>query len=554
MIEIELPDGSIAEFPDGTDDRTIERALASFARSPEAVATADPASDPTEGMSGWERARAGFGKSAVDFGRGLVQSGVDGLSAGVGATRSALSGMGLPFYDPAGIAPRVQSAQDHMQRVVDQARNRDVPLMNTGAGIAGNIAGQIALASAVPGGAGPKLIGAGLQNAAFAGMQPVASEESREGNMLRGGGLGVAGKGLAIVAGRLGKGLSDKIDPAKLALIERARELGIPVNASQVMDSRFMKMIASVVNQMPFSGAGKAAQAQRRGFNRAVADTIGEKADLLSPEVMRQARDRIGSQFDALAERSPVKIDDRFLNELATIADEAKRLSPDDSGRAVAGVIDDLLSKAKDSVIPGEVYKTFSTKLRELGASKDRFGGYVSKVRDSLETALGRSLKGADKEAWTKVRRQYSNLKTVEKLAAKGDGNVAPAQLSGKMNSGRRTTAYGGQGTLGDLARIGSGVLRDPIPDSGTAGRMLGMGALSGGALFGGDMGTMAGLAAMSAGMGHTLNSQAFARYLTHGLGRTGRAALWPAQLAPTAAPATERAWRRRRPNFLGGN
>lgn len=27
-IEIELPDGSIAEFPEGTDDATIERVLA----------------------------------------------------------------------------------------------------------------------------------------------------------------------------------------------------------------------------------------------------------------------------------------------------------------------------------------------------------------------------------------------------------------------------------------------------------------------------------------------------------------------------------------------
>lgn len=26
-IEVELPDGSIAEFPDGTDNATIERAL-----------------------------------------------------------------------------------------------------------------------------------------------------------------------------------------------------------------------------------------------------------------------------------------------------------------------------------------------------------------------------------------------------------------------------------------------------------------------------------------------------------------------------------------------
>ena len=52
---------------------------------------------------------------------------------------------------------------------------------------------------------------------------------------------------LGLPQGRLAKGASDLIDPAKLALIKRARELGIPVNAAQVTDSKYIKTLASLI-------------------------------------------------------------------------------------------------------------------------------------------------------------------------------------------------------------------------------------------------------------------------------------------------------------------
>lgn len=67
--------------------------------------------DPTSGMSTFEKAAAGFGKAIVDTGRGIGQ-----------------------------LIPGLVSRED-----VADARRLDAPLMNTGAGTAGNVAGNLAI-------------------------------------------------------------------------------------------------------------------------------------------------------------------------------------------------------------------------------------------------------------------------------------------------------------------------------------------------------------------------------------------------------------------------
>ena len=104
------------------------------------------APDPTEGMSGVERFAAGVGKSIYDTGRGIGQ----------------LFGM----VDEADIA---------------RARELDRPLMETGAGLAGNIAGQTAqVMTPIPAGAAIKAtswagkaapyVGAAARSGAFGGL------------------------------------------------------------------------------------------------------------------------------------------------------------------------------------------------------------------------------------------------------------------------------------------------------------------------------------------------------------------------------------------------
>lgn len=125
----------------------------------------DTAADPTEGMSGTEKFLAGAGKAFADLGRGAGQL------------------VGLV------------SRED-----VEAARKRDEPLMQSGAGLAGNLTGNLAAlapAALIPGAA--TLPGAAAIGAATGLIAPSSSTGETAANVGLGGVAGPAG----LAAGRV---------------------------------------------------------------------------------------------------------------------------------------------------------------------------------------------------------------------------------------------------------------------------------------------------------------------------------------------------------------
>jgi hypothetical protein len=117
----------------------------------------DNAPDPTQGMSGLHKFNAGVGKAFSDLGTGAAQ----------------LVGMG----------PNASEIQE--------TRKLDAPLLKSGAGAAGNVAGNIAAfapLAVVPG--ANTVAGAGALGAVTGAFQPTGSPEERLLNMGVGGGLG----------------------------------------------------------------------------------------------------------------------------------------------------------------------------------------------------------------------------------------------------------------------------------------------------------------------------------------------------------------------------
>jgi hypothetical protein len=133
--------------------------------------------DPTNGMSGPQKFLAGAGKAYTDIGRGVGQ-----LIRNVIPDKAA-DYMGLPT-----------------QAEIDEAKRLDTPLMKTGAGVAGNITGNVVLAAPtafIPGAA--TLPGAAAVGAGMGFIQPVASDESRLKNTAIGGAAGAGGVALGRV-------------------------------------------------------------------------------------------------------------------------------------------------------------------------------------------------------------------------------------------------------------------------------------------------------------------------------------------------------------------
>lgn len=183
------------------------------------ISKADISLDPTDGMSGLDKFRAGMGKAFVDTGRGIGQ----------------LFGL----VD---------------QKDIDEAAKRDSYLMDTGAGIAGNIAGHVAgtvgpgmllskvaaipkVASAFPTIAkGVGLIGEGLATskalkptmaaaALYSGLQPVTTDQElmdsellRRGANALGGGLSSAvGMGIGRAIPAMYQGAKNMVQPLTAA-------------------------------------------------------------------------------------------------------------------------------------------------------------------------------------------------------------------------------------------------------------------------------------------------------------------------------------------------
>lgn len=512
-MDVRLPDGTvISNVPDGISKAELVQRLARNGYDTSKLAPKEPAYNPTDDMGTFDRLAAGLGKSMVDTGRGIGQ----------------LFGM--------------VSQED-----VDAAAQRDKALMDTGAGMTGNIAGQVgqmivpgALAAKglkaanaarlMAGGAKGAIGRAALGSAAFAGTQPVLSGESRSGNMLAAGLAGGAGQGVVSGVGALARPAAAAMAPGVANLAARAESLGIPVNAAQLSDSKFVKTLASTLERLPFTGAGQSRAVQQEAFNRAVSRTFGENAPNVTQDVYAAAKQRIGGEFDRLTANNTLKLGDALLARLASVQDEAARFGTDDSARAVGNAIDELLSKADDAGnVPGRAYQALDSRLGKLAKSGDEKAMYLSRLRDEVRVAMDDSIGEADKQAWKTARSQYKNLKTVRDLVAKegADGNISPALLAGRMNAsqaGKESMAMGGGGELGDLARIGQQFLKDRIPDSGTAGRLTALGALGGGGYALGidpqtTLLTLAGGATGGRALNKLLNSQAGRNYMLNGSG-----------------------------------
>lgn len=312
MIEVELPDGSVAEFPDGTPNEVIQRVLAQqfggpqqpapAAAAPEIPITDLPAvraslapedqadwswpdrpnsglidyarvirpeladvpdqqladairqagypdmpadefyrqtgyderfgydtsvPNATDGMSGLQRVLAGAGKSFVDTAQGLKQAGTD---AAFGLARGMAGGS--EFRQ----ALRQQQAPIQ-QRQTDEATDRravDASLMDTGAGLAGNIAGTMAQLLG-PGylargtGAAAALlprtaVGNIAQGAALGAVQPVAEGDSRAMNAGLGGLLGGAGYAATAVPGAIARQVGQMSPAISRSMQERAAD------------------------------------------------------------------------------------------------------------------------------------------------------------------------------------------------------------------------------------------------------------------------------------------------------------------------------------------
>lgn len=492
--------------------------------------------DPTEGMSGTQKALAGAGKAFTDVGRGVRQ---------IFSSDAPTMG-GLVTGDKRG----------GVQQEVDDAKALDAPLMKTGAGLAGNVissAAMFAPTAFVP--VANTLTGAGLAGAAMGAIQPVASGESRLANAGVGGAAGVGGQVLGNALGRALRPVASRLSPEEAALAAAAQREGIPLTAGQKTGSRPLQVAESVMENLPLTSGSQLAgrEAQQRAFTAAALKRAGIAGDSAQAPALLAQKNALGAQIGDVAERGTLYFDDPLTTKIVDILHNAQTHLPPDKVKQVAGTVDQIMSQVEQSgAMRGTNYQGWREPLRALASEGGATGRVYGDLRKALDTAFRGQLSGADKEAVEGASRQYANVKTIIDAmggpgTAPAKGQLSPAQLSAALgrSMGREGKALW-RGDLNELARVGQVFVKDQIPNSGTAQRQFVQQLLTGGAgavpgagagyLAGGPEGAAAGAAlGMSVGLGGPklvqalMNSKAGQHYLTEGavpLTDAGRKAL----------------------------
>lgn len=543
-IEVELPDGNIVEFPDGTDNATMERALQQYAApkanfgnvrggsrstesartrapaaglAPSRTADAQPLPPSLESINAQQRQTMGSGQgqflqmqqdaSQRQQQRDRYQSLPAPVRAAYGASKI------VPDTGMAALQMLSGGAEDWEA----QRREEGQFAAGDGATQVGQVVGQVG-ATAVPLarigslGRGAQYLASAGVGAASGAFQPVVGGESRAINTAAGGALGALGQGASNAVMASGRAAANAVSPQLRQIYEAAKARGISLSPAQLSDSRFLKFLDSQLRSVPFSGAEARAASQRAQWNRSVANTLGEQADAVTPDVYAAAKRRIGSSFNELTARNSLPVDDGLLGGLVEVQQSAAQLGSDDTARAVAGVIQRVMKQAEDGRLPGRAYQSLDSELGQLLKGGGEKALYLGRIRDVLRGAMDDAISPADREAWQLARQQYRNLKTVRDIVPQDGGDMSPQALSARVRSnqaGKESAAQGKAGELGRLAQIGQR-MKEP-PSSGTAERLW---------LLATGAGSMANLPLAVGGLAganvasRALNSSALARML----------------------------------------
>lgn len=360
-----------------------------------------------------------------------------------------------------------------------------------------------------------------------AGAGLVNPEDTGVG-MAIGAALPVTGKLLGAAGQKLGGALrGGEVAPEVVALAQRAKDLGIDIPADRLTDSKFMNAIASGLNYVPFSGRAATEQKMADQLNTAASRLVGQDTKNMS-QALRNAKTDLGSKFDSFLKDNTIKVDDALKAKTAEILQTAEKELGSDALKPIQNQIAEIFTKGASGEIDGQAAYNIKKTLDRIGKGQGSEAFHARELRDGLMDALERSV-GPEKAAeFAKVRQQYGNMKSLEKIAQNGaEGEISIARLANMKNIGNRD--------LQELADISAQFVK---PREGQHGAMQrGFAALG--------VGSMAGLPALggSIAAGRTantlLNSQAAKNFMLNQNGSPQAQALANAlrQALPVTAP-----------------
>jgi hypothetical protein len=410
--------------------------------------------------------------------------------------------------------PTAAQIRDEGQAEVNEQRRLDAPLMATKAGKAGDLLGGVVAGSVLPG--GPI-----AQGMALGYTTPTAGDES----VLKNTGLGALG---GYLGDKVVRGVSRVISPKIAPEVRQLADAGVTMTPGQLMGG-VANSVEQKATSLPFVGDA-IANARRRSvtdFNRAAInralEPIGDALPKKLPagrEAIQYADDALGAAYDKLLPKLTTQADTVFVQDIQQLRGmvQGGNMGPQEAQQFNRLLQDKVLSKFMgQQAITGQTMKQMESELGRLGrgymgdpsADKRALGGAILELQGSLRSLVQRSNPQYADEL-SRINKGWANFKRVERAAGSvgaPDGVFSPAQLQNSVKALDRSKDKGsfskGSALMQDLSESGKNVLGSTVPDSGTPGRLMNVGALGAGSygLLSGAVSPLA-PAAMGLGMG----------------------------------------------------
>lgn len=336
-------------------------------------------------------------------------------------------------------------------------------------------------------------------------------------------------------AGRVISPYGGRISPERMQAAETLRAEGVNPTAGQLTGSRNL-----LARESELGGARAADMMddQARAFTEAAMRRSGQ-AGTATPENMAALNQRLGQGFTDISARNTLRADQGLATDMNRTMQEYGRLLPTDQRRIVGELGQDIVDRFRTGAgsMPGQEYQTIRSRLGRMAQSARQsdpeYASALRGMRNALDDAMSRSVAPEDAATWAQLRREYGNMKVLEKAATGAGaeaaaGNISPAKLRQAAVAGRSGQYARGEGDFDALARAGNLAL-PKLPDSGTATRLNartlgGLGGVigaGGGAMTGDPLMAMAGALAGSAApavAGRALMSRPVQSWLTNQL------------------------------------
>ncbi|MFP5481373.1 MAG: hypothetical protein ACLGIE_17055 [Alphaproteobacteria bacterium] len=301
-------------------------------------------------------------------------------------------------------------------------------------------------------------------------------------------------------------------DPERLKLAAVLDDFGVPISAGQRTGQKNL-----MYREGSTAGGQRLMGEQQEAFTEAVLKTAGINAKRATPEVLDEAATRIGQVFDDVTRGVDVTPDQTSITALSEAVSTYKKLAPTNNRAPLVSDIFKDVTKAfrGGNTIPAATVNTWRSNLSKLttsadAATREAARAALETIDDMLAGSLNAAGRAEDVARLATARGEWRNFLAIQKAAVReGDGLLSPARVrSAVIGQGESAYARGNRGDLGALARAGGDVM-EALPNSGTSQRwwsnipggvqgLLAAGGATAGSTFG-PMGTVGGAIAGAA-------------------------------------------------------